>query len=419
MTDINPTILEMGKKASVASLKLATVDGKTRQTGLLLMKEKLLSIKEELMAVNAEDVIRAEEAGLSGPMLKRLKISEKVFNYMLNRLEEVAALDDPVGRVLEGHVGPDGLIVQKLSVPIGVIAIIYESRPNVTTDAASVCLKSGNAVILRGGSEAKGTNLLIAESMRAALKEARLPEDCVQIIKDSDHNLVSDMLAMDQYIDLVIPRGGKGLIKRIAQGTSIPVLKHYEGICHQYIAEDARSDWAVDIVVNSKCQSVEVCNALESALIHQKAAETILPLLGEALTDRGVEIRGCERVCQILKNALPAQEEDWGTEYLAPILSIKIVDSLDEAANHINTWGSGHTDGIITQSLDKSRRFVSLVNSASVLVNASTRLSGGGAYGLGAVVGISTDKLHARGPVGPSDLTTYKWVAYGEGHIRR
>jgi glutamate-5-semialdehyde dehydrogenase len=219
----------------------------------------------------------------------------------------VAALDDPVGRVLEGHIGPDGLIVQKLSVPIGVIAIIYESRPNVTTDAASVCLKSGNAVILRGGSEAKGTNLLIAESMREALKEARLPEDCVQIIKDSDHKLVSDMLAMDQYIDLVIPRGGKGLIKRIAQGTSIPVLKHYEGICHQYIAEDARSDWAVDIVVNSKCQSVEVCNALESVLIHQKAGEAVLPLLGEALTDRGVEIRGCERVCKILKNALPAR----------------------------------------------------------------------------------------------------------------
>jgi glutamate-5-semialdehyde dehydrogenase len=417
-SEISKEIISMGIASKEASRKLAASDGEQRNLALHIMKEKLLASKSELFAANNADVEDAKRSGLSGPLVKRLTITDKVFSYMADRLAEVEALDDPVGRVLEGHVSPRGLRVEKISVPIGVIALIYESRPNVTTDAASVCVKSGNAVILRGGSESIRSNLVLANAMRDGARESGLPENAVQIVRTKDHEAVTCMLGLSRHIDVIIPRGGKDLIRKIAAGTSIPVIKHYEGICHLYLAEDAPDDWAVRLSVNSKCQSVEVCNAMETLLVDRLSAARLLPLLDEAFGKMGVELRGCSETMKMLPHIKPATEEDWRTEYLAPILSIRIVNGANEAIDHINTYGSGHTDGIVTQSITRARRFVASVDSASVLVNASTRLSGGGEYGLGAVVGISTDKLHARGPVGPNELTSYKWVAYGEGHLR-
>jgi glutamate-5-semialdehyde dehydrogenase len=333
-------------------------------------------------------------------------------------LTEAAALPDPVGRVLEGFTRPDGLHVQRVSVPIGVIAIIYESRPNVTTDAAAVCLKSGNAVILRGGSECLRSNLVLADAMAAAAAANGLPEQAVQIVRTPDREAVGALLRQDRWIDVVIPRGGRSLIERVAAESRVPVLKHYDGICHLYLAADAPVDRAVALSVNSKCQRVEVCNALETLLVDAAAAPRLLPVLAETFAREGVELRGCERARAVVPAMRTATEEDWRTEYLAPILSVRVVDGVAAAIEHINTYGSGHTDGIVTDSLELARRFTVAVDSASVLVNASTRLSGGGDYGMGAVVGISTDKLHARGPVGPNQLTSSKWIVYGQGHLR-
>ncbi|MBR6058549.1 MAG: glutamate-5-semialdehyde dehydrogenase, partial [Victivallales bacterium] len=303
-------------------------------------------------------------------------------------------------------------------VPIGVIAIIYEARPNVTTDAAAVALKSGNAVILKGGSESIRSNRVLVTAMRKAIVAAGLPEDTVQFIDSTDHAVVNELLKQNQYIDLVIPRGGKSLIKAVSENTRIPVLKHYDGICHQYVAADADVEMAVSVVVNSKTERVEVCNALETLLVDAKIAKAFLPKVRDAFAAKGVEIRGCAKTREILPEIVAATDVDWDTEYLAPIISIRVVDGLDEAVAHIAAHGSGHTDGIITNNLQEAQSFVARVDSASVLVNASTRLSGGGDYGMGAVVGISTDKLHARGPVGPNELCSYKWVAIGNGHLR-
>ena len=355
----------------------------------------------------------------SDAMIKRLTIDDKVFQTMLSRLRKLAQRPDPLNRVLEGHTNPTGLQVYKKSVPLGVIGIIYESRPNVTTDAAGVCIKSGNAVILRGGSEALQTNTILTDAMIEGAITAGLPQHAIQIIRTPGHEAVGELLKMDEYIDVLIPRGGKELIKRIAEGTRIPVIKHYDGICHLYIAADANPAQAVDIAINSKCQSVQVCNALETLLVDKKCAELLLPLLQTAFDLNKIELRGCEETQKILQAISPATEDDWHTEYLAPILSVKVVNGIEEAIDHINHYGSGHTDGIVTQSLNMAQQFEQQVDSASVMINASTRLSGGGDYGLGSVVGISTDKLHVRGPVGPDELTTYKWVAYGNGHLRK
>ncbi len=337
---------------------------------------------------------------------------------MLSRLRKVAQQPDPLNKILEGHTNPSGLKVYKKSVPLGVVSIIYESRPNVTTDAVGVCIKSGNAIILRGGSEAIQTNTLLADIMIKAAVDAGLPQHAIQIIRTPDHEAVAELLKMDEYVNVLIPRGGKGLIKRIAEGTRIPVIKHYDGICHLYIAEDASPDKAVDLAINSKCQSIQVCNALETLLVDNNCAEQILPLLQVAFDSNNIELLGCKQTQKILQNISLATDEDWNTEYLAPILSIKIVDGINQAIDHINHFGSGHTDGIVTQSLNMAHKFEQQIDSASVLINASTRLSGGGDYGLGSVIGISTDKLHARGPVGPNELTTYKWIVYGNGHLR-
>lgn len=417
MTRLN--VQTIAEQSRIAARQLSSSSESMRNQALAKMADSLESVRQQVLDVNAGEVEKARQSGQSAAMVKRLTIDDKMFDYMLSRLGKVALRPDPLNRILEGHTNPAGLQVCKKSVPLGVIGIIYESRPNVTTDAAGVCIKSGNAVILRGGSEAIQTNTLLTDAMIKGAVEAGLPEHAIQIIRTPGHEAVGELLQMDDYVDVLIPRGGKGLIKRIAEGTRIPVIKHYDGICHLYIAEDADPQQAVELAINSKCQSVQVCNALETLLVDQGCAERMLPLLQAAFDENNIELRGCEQTQKIIPGITEATEEDWHTEYLAPILSVKIVNGIDAAIDHINHYGSGHTDAIVTQSLNPAQIFEQQVDSASVLINASTRLSGGGDYGLGSVVGISTDKLHARGPVGPDELTSYKWVAYGNGHLRR
>ena len=412
------TVQVLAEQSRAAASQLSSTSGTLRNYALAQMADSLEAVKRQVLETNMQEVMQARQDGQSEAMVKRLTIDDKVFQYMLSRLRKVAQTPDPLNRVLAGHTNPNGLRVYKKSVPLGVIGIIYESRPNVTTDAAGVCIKSGNAVILRGGSEALQTNILLADAMIAGAVSAGLPQHAIQIIRTPGHEAVGELLKMDAYVDVLIPRGGKELIKRIAEGTRIPVIKHYDGICHLYIAADADPEQAVKLAVNSKCQSIQVCNALETLLIDKNCAESMLPLLLTAFDENNIELRGCEQTRQILPGMSPASEDDWHTEYLAPILSVKIVDGIDAAIDHINHYGSKHTDGIVTQSLAMAQKFEQQVDSASVLINASTRLSGGGDYGLGSVIGISTDKLHARGPVGSAELTTYKWVAYGDGHLR-
>ena len=411
-------IEQIARRGREAARTLAAVSGTARAKALNAMADCLIDCKAELYEANRLDLEAGRAAGLSEAFQKRLAVTDKIFDYMVKRLKEAAALPDPVGRILEGRMMPSGLQVSRVAVPIGVIAIIYEARPNVTTDAAAVALKSGNAVILKGGSESIRSNRVLVAAMRKAIVAAGLPEDTVQFIDSTDHAVVNELLRQDKYIDLVIPRGGKSLIKAVSENTRIPVLKHYDGICHQYVAADADVEMAVAVVVNSKTERVEVCNALETLLVDAKIAKAFLPKVRDAFAAKGVEIRGCAKTREILPEIVAATDVDWDTEYLAPIISIRVVDGLDEAVAHIAAHGSGHTDGIITNNLQEAQAFVAQVDSASVLVNASTRLSGGGDYGMGAVVGISTDKLHARGPVGPNELCSYKWVAVGNGHLR-
>ena len=405
------------RRASAAARKLRSASVASRAEALKSMADKLIMCKDELLAANAADIAGAGD--ISAAFKKRLTVDAKVFDYMVKRLQEAAALPDPVGAVLEERTMPSGLLVKKVAVPVGVLAMIYEARPNVTTDAAAVAIKSGNAVILKGGSEALRTNMVLAKAMREAVKEAGLPEDAVQMVDSVDREAVAELLKQDKYIDLIIPRGGKSLIKAISEGTRIPVLKHYDGICHLYVAPDADAKMAAELVANSKCQNVAVCNALETLLVDISTPKATLDAIVAALREQQVELRGCERFCAIYPDAVAASEEDWDTEYLSATLSICMVDNIDAAMEHIAVHGSGHTDGIITSSDELAAEFVANVDSASVLVNASTRLSGGGDYGMGAVVGISTDRLHARGPVGPAELCTYKWVAVGNGQLRK
>ena len=411
------TMIEtIAANAKAAAARLRTAPSSVRADALDRMAGKLLACRDAVLRANAADM--AEASHLPPALQKRLRVDDKVFDYMTKRLREAAALPDPVGRVLEERVMPSGLAVKKVAVPIGVIAMIYEARPNVTSDAAAVALKSANAVILKGGSESLRTNLVLAEAMRSAAREAGLPEDVIQMVPTADRAAVAELLKQDQAIDLIIPRGGKSLIKAIEAGTRIPVLKHYDGICHQYVAADADPEMAVNVVVNSKCQNVAVCNALETLLVDAALPDATLRRIADALRENGVELRGCERFRARVPGCAAATEADWDTEYLDRILSVRVVDGIDEAMKHIAEHGSSHTDGIITQSPALAEKFTANVDSASVLVNASTRLSGGGDYGMGAVVGISTGKLHARGPVGPAELCTAKWIAIGTGQLR-
>ncbi|MDA3800528.1 MAG: glutamate-5-semialdehyde dehydrogenase [Kiritimatiellae bacterium] len=411
-------IIKIAMQAKAAGLELATVSGQLRSKFLTLAPQHLDRVRGDVLKANLQDIEEAKKKCVPDAFIERLRLTEKTFEYMKKRLLEVAELPDPLGKVLNGHISETGLVVKRVSVPLGVIGIIYEARPNVTTDAASVCIKSGNAVILRGGKEASRTNKVLADAMIAAAKEAGLPDYSIQLLEIPGHEAVNELLKQDQYIDVIIPRGGKSLIKAISRESKIPVIKHYDGICQMYIAEDADFDMAISLAINSKLERVEVCNSLETLLVDAKIANEFMPLIGDELSRKGVEIRGCKKTCTILEYAQKATEEDWSTEYLAPVISVKVVDDIDAAIQHINTYGSGHTDVIVTSSKTSMEKFMNRVDSASVLVNASTRLSGGGAYGLGSVVGISTGKLHARGPVGPDELTSYKWIAIGDGHLR-
>ena len=377
-------------------------------------------VKLSIQSVFSSSVMeRARASGLDAALLDRLQLNDKTVAGMAEGLEQIAALPDPVGEIDGLKYRPSGIQVGKMRVPLGVVGIIYESRPNVTIDAASLCLKSGNATILRGGSEAIHSNQAIARCIQLGLAEAGLPAAAVQVVDTTDRAAVGALISMPDYVDVIVPRGGKGLIERISRDARVPVIKHLDGICHVYVDLAADVDKAIRIADNAKTQRFAPCNTMETLLVHQGIAEQVLPPLAAIYRDKGVELRGCPRTRALLGNeVLAASEEDWSTEYNAPILSIRMLDSLDEAIEHINRYGSQHTDAIVTENFTDARRFLTEVDSASVMINASTRFADGFEYGLGAEIGISTDKLHARGPVGLEGLTSEKYVVFGDGHVR-
>jgi glutamate-5-semialdehyde dehydrogenase len=415
--DIKHYMNELGRKAREASGVLAAVESKIKNDALHAIANRLLEQREILKTENAKDLQAGKTKGLKDAMLDRLVLTDAGIEKMAEGLRQIAALTDPVGEIDDLKYMPSGIQVGHMRVPLGVIGIIYESRPNVTADAAALCLKSGNATILRGGSEAIHSNKAVAQCIQYGLKAAGLPSECVQVVETTDREAVGELLRLKDYVDIIIPRGGKGLIERVSNDSLIPVIKHLDGICHVYIDDAADKDKALKITFNSKSQRYGTCNTLETLLIAKSRASELLPEINRMFVDEGVELRGCEQTRQII-DCNTADEEDWHTEYLAPILSIKVVDGLDAAIHHINKYSSQHTDSIITQDITKTRRFMREVDSASVMVNASTRFADGFEYGLGAEIGISTDKLHARGPVGLIGLTSLKYVVYGDGHIR-
>ena len=408
----------IGLAARQAAAVLACTTGMQRDAALLGCAEALEAGRDSLRAANAKDLARVEEFGLTSAMVKRLTLDDKRIDAMAGALRDIARQMDPVGKADAAYNRPNGLRIEKRRVPIGVVAIVFESRPNVTSDAAGLCLRSGNACILRGGKEAFHSNCAIAEILRGGLAEAGLPEAAITVIDKLDHAVVGALCTAVGLVDLIIPRGGKGLIAAVTEAATIPVIKHYDGVCHVYVHADADLDMAERIAVNAKAQSPAVCNAMETLLVDEAAAKAFLPRAAAALRARGVELRGCPRSRAVVPDMIEATEEDWSAEYLDLILSVKVVAGLDDAIEHINKYGSRHTDAIVTASLSAARRFVTNVDSASVMVNASTRFADGGEYGLGAEIGISTGKLHARGPMGAEDLTTYKWVVTGDGHVR-
>lgn len=419
MQDLINYITNVAKAAKTAYLQMTAVTSAQKNRALLRMAEGLCANQDAILQANALDIQAAKNKELSPALLDRLQLNQQTILSMAEGVRQIAALPDPVGEMDEFQTQPSGISLGKMRVPLGVIGIIYESRPNVTMDAAALCLKSGNTCILRGGSEAIHTNQAIASVITQALSQENLPVTAVNLITQTDRAGVGILLQLSDYIDVVIPRGGKSLVSRILHETRIPVIKHLDGICHVYIDESADTDMAVRISVNAKTSRYGTCNTMETLLIHQQRAAELLPLLQIALTAKGVELRGCERTRQILGNqVLLATEEDWVTEYLAPILAIKVVEDIHEAIQHINIYGSHHTDSIITNDYAHTQLFLRAVDSASVMVNASTRFADGYEYGLGAEIGISTDKIHVRGPVGLHGLTNQKWIVLGHGEIR-
>lgn len=417
--DVKGYCADLAQRAQAASRRLAGVPGSQRDAALRATAKQLLDRAEAIKAANAKDVAAGRAAGLSAAMIDRLTLTDSRIEAMAASVRQIAEQADPVGRVIEGRVLPNGIRLEKVRAPIGVILIIFESRPNVTSDAAALCLKSGNATILRGGKEAVHSNAAIAECVRAGMKEAGLPEDAVQLVETTDRAAIGELVRMDGVIDLCIPRGGEALIRSVVEQSRIPVIKHYTGNCHVYVDRDADARMAREIAVNAKTQRPGVCNAAETLLFHKDAAgRGVLKDVCDALAAKGVEIRGDDATRRLFPTATPASEQDWGAEYLDLIIAVKVVDSLDAAIEHINRYGSKHTDCVVTQTIAIAERFVREVDSADVFVNCSTRFSDGGQYGLGAEIGISTDKLHARGPMGADDLTTYKWVAWGGGQVR-
>ncbi|MBN1379527.1 MAG: glutamate-5-semialdehyde dehydrogenase [Gammaproteobacteria bacterium] len=409
---------EVGVQARAASRLLNTADTAGKNAALLAAADAILAAEKTLIATNAKDLAAGEKQGLDAALLDRLALNPKRITGMAEGLQQVASLSDPVGEISDLAYRPSGIQVGRMRVPLGVIGIIYESRPNVTADAAALCLKSGNACILRGGSEALHSNLAIAKCMHQGLEAAGLPKTAVQVIEAADRQLVGLLLKMKQYVDVIVPRGGKSLIARITEESEIPVIKHLDGICHVYIDEQADLEMAINIAFNAKTHRYGVCNAMETLLVHSAVAKQVLPVLAERYRAEKVELRGCERSRAIVSDMKVATEEDWSTEYLAPVLSVKVVDDLQQAIDHIEMYGSHHTDTIVTENYQKARQFLREVDSSSVMVNASTRFSDGFEYGLGAEIGISTDKLHARGPVGLEGLTTQKFIVLGNGQVR-
>ncbi len=412
--------LQLAAAAREAAPAIARANSGQKNGALAVLAKKLISNAASILKANEKDLKEGQKAGLTAAMLDRLKIDQKRLEAMVTGVQQIAMLPDPVGGIIDGTIRPNGLRLSRMRVPLGVGLIIFESRPNVTIDAAALCLKSGNSVILRGGKEAIHTNIALGRCLSDSLKNVGLPPECVQVIKTTDRELLPELLVLNRYIDYVIPRGGKGLIEAIMKYSKIPVIKHLDGICHVYVDMEADLEIAKNIVLNAKTQRPGVCNAAETLLVHKNIARKFLPIIVKELKKAKVEVRGDDAVKNICKGIAvkPATQEDWATEYLDLVISVGVVNNLDQAIQHINTYGSHHTDAIITQDVDAATRFKREVDSSSVMVNASTRFADGFEYGLGAEIGISTDKLHARGPVGLEGLTTYKWIVEGEGQIR-
>ncbi|SDH69817.1 glutamate-5-semialdehyde dehydrogenase [Pseudomonas panipatensis] len=409
----------LGRAAREASRVLARASTAQKNAALLAAADALDAAREQLTQANEQDLAAGRANGLEPAMLDRLALTPARIDDMIEGLRQVATLPDPIGEIRDMRFVPSGIQIGKMRVPLGVVGIIYESRPNVTIDAASLCLKSGNATILRGGSEAIHSNQAIAKCIQHGLAQAGLPAAAVQVVETTDRAAVGALISMPEFVDVIVPRGGKGLIERISRDAKVPVIKHLDGICHVFIDESADLDKAIRIADNAKTQRYAPCNTMETLLVHQAIAARVLPPLAAIYRDKGVELRGDAATRALLgSDVLEATEQDWRTEYNAPILSIRIVDDLDSAIEHINTYGSQHTDAIVTENFSNARRFLAEVDSASVMVNASTRFADGFEYGLGAEIGISTDKLHARGPVGLEGLTSEKYVVFGDGHVR-
>ncbi|MBQ0711629.1 MAG: glutamate-5-semialdehyde dehydrogenase [Porticoccus sp.] len=415
--DIKSYMQTLGQQARAASRVIAAAGSEAKNAALLAIADALNTNREKVLAANAIDLKNGQAKGLDAALLDRLELNNARVDAMIEGLHQVAELPDPIGEITDLAKRPSGIELGKMRVPLGVVGIIYESRPNVTIDAASLCLKSGNATILRGGSEAILSNQAIADCIKQGLTATGLPEASVQVVETTDRAAVGELITLSEYVDVIVPRGGKGLIERISHDARIPVIKHLDGICHVYIDDKADLDMAFNIAFNAKTHRYGVCNAMETLLVAEGVAAEILPRLAKAYEAEGVELRGCEKTREII-NCAAATEEDWGTEYLAPILSIKIVADMDEAIAHIAQYSSQHTEAIVTNDETRSRRFIAEVDSSSVMHNASTRFADGFEYGLGAEIGISTDKIHARGPVGLEGLTSQKWIVFGHGEIR-
>jgi glutamate-5-semialdehyde dehydrogenase len=415
---LQATITDMAKAAREAANKLARVSSGQKNTALIAIAAGLEKEAGFIQSENKKDLLRAEEMGLSGAMIDRLTVKDATIEAMIAGLHEVARLADPVGTMSPTTIRPNGLQIARMRIPLGVIGIIYESRPNVTVDAAGLCLKAGNAVILRGGSEAFYSNQALAAIIAGALENSGLPDKAVQVVPVREREAVYALLNQEKFIDLIIPRGGEGLIRSVVENSKIPVLKHYKGVCHIYVDVDADLAMAQNICLNAKVQRPGVCNAMETLLVHRSVADTFLPAMAARFGEAGVEIRGCAETCRILPAAKKAQESDWPAEYLDLILAVKVVNDLDEALGHIAVYSSNHSEAIVTRDYERAKRFVREADSSVVLVNASTRFNDGGQLGLGAEIGISTSKLHAFGPMGVEELTTSKFVVHGDGQIR-
>jgi glutamate-5-semialdehyde dehydrogenase len=416
--DVRSSMLEIGRRARGAARAMARADTATKNRALAAIAAAIRHDRGRLVAINGEDVARARAAGEDAAFVDRLTLTDTAVEAMAQGVEQVAALPDPVGELTPFVERPSGIKVARMRVPLGVIGIIYESRPNVTADAAALCIKSGNACILRGGSEAVRSNAAIAACVREGLVAAGLPADAAQAVETPDRAAVGELLRMNEYVDIIVPRGGKGLVQRVMEESRIPMIKHLDGVCHVYIDDRADAEKAIRIADNAKTQRCGTCNAMETLLVHAAIAPQVLPRLARLLLDKGVELRGDEATRALVPQAKPATEEDWYTEYLAPILNVRVVRDIDQAMDHIARYGSQHTDAIVTEDEARARRFLREVDSSSVMVNASTRFADGFEYGLGAEVGISTDKLHARGPVGLEGLTSQKYVVLGTGQVR-